>query len=500
MVNCHFVDILKTLNPNELPRFRDFLDSPFFNKRKKIVKLFDVMKDYYPFFTDINFTRESIFEKVYPGEQFNYAKINEGLSALYKLSLNYIKQVANENNRIFCDIPFLEELRKRSLKNIFALQSKDIYLKINNFEDLDSNVFLKQYLVQIEKINFGILFEKNNRKEFVQNHLAELNKTAVPLTNFFIAELISVSVNSFNYSRIFSNENYNIFEKVHQHGLIAQLFEIIKPYNKYDTYLNLLGCYFEAVYDLKNKDKYYEYKRKVLEHTKEMSVDDLSYHLNCLKSYCMIQKKSVEFGEEFSKEYLNLQEAILERNLFANSKSEFFLKEQYLNMLVNYDAFKDKNKFKSLLVYSKYVHPDFRDDMINLTEAYYYFHSFSYEKVFAKLKKIQSLDKTYEEKIHALTIRSLYELGKFVEALDQISLFKKQLRSNKFISKKKIDNELRFLTTVEKLIKLKEKNENNLEAELIKNKIGKDDLIPNREWLVEKCYELYEKPKQAYQY
>ena len=154
MIKCHFIDILKTFHPTELKKFREFLDSPYFNKRKKLLELFDIITDYYPFFTDENFSRESIYYKLYPGEIYNYGKINEGLSALYQLSVNFIRQAAFENNNIYPDVTFVEELRKRSLKNIFNLFIKNSDSKKAKFVDIDSNLFLKQYLLQIESTNF----------------------------------------------------------------------------------------------------------------------------------------------------------------------------------------------------------------------------------------------------------------------------------------------------------------------------------------------------------
>ena len=191
MINSHFIDVLKTFNPQELEGFKTFLDSPYFNKRKKLVELFNVVKSYYPFFTDENFTRENILKKIYKKEDFNYGKINEGLSALYKLSMNYIKQNAIEKNKLYPDVMLIEELRKRSLKNIFTIKDREIKSEINQFNELDSNLFLKQYLIEIERANYVILFGKNHRKERIDGYLNVMRNIMVSLTNFYISEIIS---------------------------------------------------------------------------------------------------------------------------------------------------------------------------------------------------------------------------------------------------------------------------------------------------------------------
>lgn len=499
MINCHFVDVLKTFHTDELIHFRNYIDSPYFNKRKKLVELYDIIKDYYPFFTDENFCRETVFHKLYPNEVYNYAKINEGLSSLYKLSLSYIKQISFEQNDVYGDVMFLEELRKRSLKQIFTLKSKDLDKSLDTLSNLDSDLFLKQYLVEIEKSNFIYLFGKKSRKEKIQSFLTQLNRNITSLTNFYVAEIIALSVSNFNFSHAFENFGNTVFVNFREKNLISQLFEVIKPYNKYNSYLSLLNLYFEAINDITNNERYYDYKNKVFQFQQSMSADDLNYHMNCLKAYCVIKNRDSKYRDEFSKEYIHLQEITLQKKLFIDSKTQFFLKEQFLNLLINYDIMKDKNKIKLLLNYVKYLHPDSRENLQYLTEAHYYFLNFSFDKVFSCLKKINVPDKTFEEKINNLEVRSLYEMNNFIECLEKITLYKKQRRANKYTSKMRTESQLLFLSALEKLVKIKEKN-SSLDAEFLKNQIEKNSTIPCKEWLLEKCYELYEKPKQAYTY
>jgi len=263
---------------------------------------------------------------------------------------------------------------------------------------------------------------------------------------------------------------------------MLKLFESTKSLNKYDPYLRLLNCYFEAIYDLGDSQKYYNYKAKVLEQKKNMSTDDLEYHITCLISYCFIKKKIADSYDEFSKEYILLQETILREKLFINSKSEFYLKENYLNLLVNYDSYKEKEKIQELLAFAKHLHPDFRQDLIHLSNAYYDFLNFSYEKSLSSIAKINKINKAFEEKVYNLEIRIYYEKKDFVDCLESINLFKKQLRTNTLLDKQKIKAELAFLSHVEKLIKITEDN-SKIDAGYLKNKISKDDTIPNKEWV-----------------
>jgi hypothetical protein len=53
MEKSKVIDIFRTFSPDELKRFRDFVHSPFHNKNKNVIRLFEILKKYYPDFESI---------------------------------------------------------------------------------------------------------------------------------------------------------------------------------------------------------------------------------------------------------------------------------------------------------------------------------------------------------------------------------------------------------------------------------------------------------------
>ena len=58
--------LLKALSPKELKLFRQFVESPFFNKRSDVVKLMDYWEKNYR-----NFSKEMAYESIFSDKKFN---------------------------------------------------------------------------------------------------------------------------------------------------------------------------------------------------------------------------------------------------------------------------------------------------------------------------------------------------------------------------------------------------------------------------------------------
>jgi len=69
MENSQLIKLLKTFDTKEIKRFSEFISSPYFNKNKNVIKLYEVVIKAYPDFEKI--TRENIFFKLFPGKKYN---------------------------------------------------------------------------------------------------------------------------------------------------------------------------------------------------------------------------------------------------------------------------------------------------------------------------------------------------------------------------------------------------------------------------------------------
>jgi hypothetical protein len=88
MPNDFLVQLLRALQPHDVPRLRKFLQSPYFNRRDDVLKLYEILLDYRK--TDFaDFDKRPTFQKLFPGESYDNRRFNHLLSYLTALVERY---------------------------------------------------------------------------------------------------------------------------------------------------------------------------------------------------------------------------------------------------------------------------------------------------------------------------------------------------------------------------------------------------------------------------
>ena len=90
MINHPFIDFLKTLSKDEVQKFADFISSPYFNKKSRLMKLFNALIKNYPGFNDEWFNKKNLYQKLYPGKVYHDSTIRDMLSDLLQLSKEFL--------------------------------------------------------------------------------------------------------------------------------------------------------------------------------------------------------------------------------------------------------------------------------------------------------------------------------------------------------------------------------------------------------------------------
>ena len=90
MQNTRLVKFLKSLNKNEIRQFRDFINSPSFNKNKNVTELFEILSEYYPEFEAPDMNEKKLYEIIFKNDNFEYFKIKNLISDLFALGKEFL--------------------------------------------------------------------------------------------------------------------------------------------------------------------------------------------------------------------------------------------------------------------------------------------------------------------------------------------------------------------------------------------------------------------------
>lgn len=213
MENYKIIQALRSLDKKELRRFGDFVTSPYFNKNEPVIALFGVLEKNHPEFNSRNFTIEKIFAKVFPKDEYNYHKINNVISDLYRLFEKFLAQTHIEKKEFYIERNLFRELRERKLYKIYE-QKFTGYMKElidRNYKDEDYYYYL--YEINDEYLWYATLKKPNTELNILQTEFDHyIRYTLIRLLRFYNLMLHEKNQTNVNYRLTMFNDILKFLE------------------------------------------------------------------------------------------------------------------------------------------------------------------------------------------------------------------------------------------------------------------------------------------------
>ena len=132
MHNHTSIELLKTLNQEELKKLKDYISSPYFNKSETLVKLYEIILKQAPDFNSRQLQKEKLYNKLYPGKKYNEQTIRSRMVELTALIKGYLTLTGIEKDEFILKKTLIKEYRSRQK---FELAYKLIKETFNKLEE-----------------------------------------------------------------------------------------------------------------------------------------------------------------------------------------------------------------------------------------------------------------------------------------------------------------------------------------------------------------------------
>lgn len=484
--------VLSSFSREEMKKFRGFLESPYFNKSKKLVEFYNLVKKYYPLFTDIRLEKEAIAKKLYAGEEYRDSTIRNLFSDLHAKAIEFLTYENFNRSKTDKYKYLLNEIGRKNIKNEFERTVETFNSDENAGENagVDYTYFLNNHYMEAYKFNFFYTNERVLRKEAVDTETEFLNNSTRHLLYYFLTELGTHNVSQLIYAKTYNIDTSDTLLKILSEKFsFERIEEIIPVTDKYfyiiEIYKALTGMYS----DTDNEKNYFEYRRLLFTHVSKLSPSERNLHLRYLSSYC-IGKAQQKHNPVFNDELFELYEVILKNEYYIDNKTEHLPHEMFRSIILHGLRLKKYSWTADFIVtYSGKVHPDDRHNMFHLGSAYLHYHQGNYSEALEKLNRIETDFFIFKFDVKNLTLMIYYELGYFEEALCLIKTYHEFLRKNRLISVERKKRYFSFIKFMEKLINIKLGAENT-DLGYLKHRINKHPHTAFKPWLQEKILQL----------
>lgn len=483
------IELLKSLTIEELERFKLYLCSPFFNNKPQIVKLFLILKKYYPEFNSKEYSKENIFKQLCPKKQFNNLLLNEYYSLLSGFLVDFLEYLAFKKQRIRSKIDLLNEFRSRGLlkdfKKLVACIKRE--LAVNKFDFSVLHSYLHLY---IAIINFKTEIEHTNKVTDVNEIFEDYKTYLIHLINLFVSEYISAKINFYNDHATFQFKEDNLFTSHEIERNVLELYNITRGNNPYEVILNLNFTYLEILEDADNLSKYYTYKKLVFDNQELLQNDEFELHLNFLKTYCIDKCYGHTNRDEFSNEYVELELYILKEKLFQGTKTKNLQNIAFRNVLLFLANKGDTDKITELIEYSIFLNSQFREDYKNFAQAYLYYLNGQFTDAEKSLTLVKINDKQIQLDLNLLLLKIFFDIRDFKHGMGRILSIRRTINNNEKINNDRKERYKIFLNYYEKLFKrLEKKDEAGLYV--VFQEIRQQKNLLFSEWFNSKFLELF---------
>lgn len=490
MIHSKSIRVLKTLSEEELKQFSDFLRSPFHNKNKNLIKLFNILEKYH---SQYEVENEIVYSKVYPGKKYNYDNLKKLMSELFLILEMFLSHLKLKKEKFASDKYLLEEYMLRELNELFLFKVKKVNEKL---EAINCYTIGFGDKFDLECLITQFYTENNSDIKIPSDRLI---KGSEYLLCFFLENML-VDLNDII---AFRGLGRNKFKK----SLIAETFlksldiKIFLEYLSHNKIKNnyivfLINSILMLMYP-KNETYFNQAKHLILNNSDYMSKENPKgfwLHFVILGNYCgkMVEKGKTEFdlgGFELYKHHLKLLSKSFDKS--KNKIQSAF----YLNLIKKGIALNELDWVEEFIRnYTKYLGQKDKENTYNYAKALLNFKKEKYEKSLSYLSKIPLKSNNYHSmQINISTLKCYFELSFYDAAFSLIDSSKHYLSTTNELDYKAKEYFMKGLIIMYKLFKLKIKvysndtlkiNLSNLKFEIT------NSMAVNPKWCLEKVEEL----------
>lgn len=451
MENTRIVKFLKSLNQYELRQFSDFVNSPAFNKKKALIKLFDELKKYYPAFTNKNLTDEMLYKKVFPGEEYDYFKLKNAISDLFILGKEFLAFLGYKKDDRLKEKFMLKELRLRDLDALFEQTFKAVSGKLNKAEVKDEHFVNHKLDLISEELSYLTPKAPNKYLNYQQDMLDQLLVySIIRVFKIYNVMMHEEKQNTFKYEKHLFNEIMAFVEK-----------------NKFDNPTLLVYYHILLLEGNRNDENFHRLKEVGAKYKSELNEYDdymLFLHLN---GYCT-NEFNINSRTDLMNEHFEIIKNKNERNYTSIGRMLYpdFLNEVKIALRVNEFDWVEEYIKRNVQKLSGEV-----DSTVNFANAMIHAKKRNFDKALELLARTNFPNFIIKLQVKILHLQILFGKGYYDQVISAIDSFRHYLKRETTIKENFKESFYEFVNIINNLIRIKtgvRKNESGYQLDEIK--------------------------------
>ena len=272
MLNHRIIDILKTFSDVDFNSFRDYLRSPFFNRSKQLLNVYDVIVPYRPHFNSKNLSKRILHKKIFPTLEYKESTVSSLLVNLSYLAKDYLMYSNIQNNYLKSQDFLFNELLKRKLFKMFEKNAAEFEVILNDNRGVDVDTILSKFYFETDKYNYNLISKTFAGKETHNENIELITNRGKHIIYYFIMQMIKQNLGLYTYKFNYDVDIENNFLIEFSRGInFKELLEYLCKNTKDTEYFEVASTYkhlYLMFSEFENEKHYHKYKEAFLKNSR----------------------------------------------------------------------------------------------------------------------------------------------------------------------------------------------------------------------------------------
>jgi hypothetical protein len=479
LLDTSLIAALRTFSHEELKRFEEFLISPYFNKKKPVLKLFQCIRKFGPAFDSPRLERKKVWEALFKGKEFNYGVMKNLIYELGKLTDKFLAVSHAEKNHFVQSNNLMREQLERGLYQSFE---KGLRLARENIAH--NGIDMYHYSSQLK---LDLLDEIYLSQEFNSRHYREEGtwKVIESLTKHYI---ISISERLYNYL----NTSQYSSRKIEQEAVDAFLEYMQKRRKGNEDIVDLCRCYVILVLEPFNEENYSDFKN-ITERLYEVISKYFRNKLFMARiNFC--NNMVMNGKQEYNKELFDVMKKFIYDGIYQGNTNDTLNQYNYaiaVSCACNEGEFEWAERF--IEEFKDKLRPDFREQFYLYARITLNMKRKKYEEALELLTRVKQsnfMDKITVKRYQLMIYFESCYTNEFYSMLDTFSSFKNKNQELSDHTRELIGN---FIYFMKKIAELKFGEGDKQHKSFLEDKLSKElesMRVVNKIWFNEKLAEM----------
>ena len=470
-------ELLKGFSPAEYKALGDFVLSPYYNKNRSIINLYEYLKKFSNDFANCKVTNEDISRYVYNDRKLNSVKVRSLTSDFVKLIEKFLIASEFETYGMFHKVLLLYQLNMKDMpKNFRSVLHETMQKQMDTF-NRDENYYYNQIYLEVESFNYNL------ERQHTNVDVGEFKKIGNNIDLFFILTKLNLFHLMF-YHRLDIDESSS-----YKLWLLDETLEYIESrideISKQHPVIYMKYLVLKTITNSGEEHYFRALKKFALDNVANFDNVTMTYIFGALTNYCTIK---CNLGvKKFKLERYKIYQILDEKKIFDHDKYISYV--DFLNAIISSleinkvdwaEYFYNKNKDR--------IFPSLQEDTLNLAKAQILYMKKNYTDAIKLINNVSYTNHYFYLRSKMLLARLYYDKNELEPIIYLLDAAKHFLKRNTKVTKMNRDAFGNFFNFMTKILSLKGHKKPNIKE--LRDELLKQTNVSSKEWLLRKLDEM----------